>query len=251
MAILHLPSGYCNNKEMVISVSRECTGSMDMYKKYPSAYSSAARHGWTNELEYKKKMNSKGIITDYKSGMGLEEISKKYHIGKAKVRKILTEHAVVIRRKGAKSCTNNKNLKWTIEACKEESLKYGSKSEFQKNNQSAYKAALRYGWLDGFYSSCENNVDIEKAKKDYQTYKDEIVSYISSNIGRDNIVIDEKRLVKWNDIGIIIPSMKIGININFNMIHCESNGFNRNHMLKQTKALNAKGYRVIQIFSDE
>jgi len=37
---------------------------------------------------------------------------------------------------------------WTKEMCKEEALKYGTKSEFRKNTNGAYNAARKNGWLD-------------------------------------------------------------------------------------------------------
>ena len=39
-------------------------------------------------------------------------------------------------------------LKWTFEKCKEESLKYKTKKEFYKNNNSAYNSAIKNNWLD-------------------------------------------------------------------------------------------------------
>jgi len=37
---------------------------------------------------------------------------------------------------------------WTIEMLKEESNKYTTRSEFQKNNSQAYNFAIRKGWID-------------------------------------------------------------------------------------------------------
>ena len=39
---------------------------------------------------------------------------------------------------------------WDYERCMEESKKYMSRGEFQKGNRSAYKVALKNGWLDDF-----------------------------------------------------------------------------------------------------
>lgn len=43
-----------------------------------------------------------------------------------------------------------KKCKWTDETCQEEARKYKSRGEFKKNNESAYKAALKNGWLDKY-----------------------------------------------------------------------------------------------------
>lgn len=49
---LNKPRGYWNNKERVIAIAKKCSGARDMYSKYPAAYSSASRHGWTKDLVY-------------------------------------------------------------------------------------------------------------------------------------------------------------------------------------------------------
>lgn len=41
---------------------------------------------------------------------------------------------------------------WTYEHIEEEALKYASKSEFAKYNNTAYRAALRLGVIDDFFS---------------------------------------------------------------------------------------------------
>lgn len=37
---------------------------------------------------------------------------------------------------------------WTLELCKEDALKYKNKTEWAKNSENAYRAALKNGWLD-------------------------------------------------------------------------------------------------------
>ena len=43
-------------------------------------------------------------------------------------------------------------LIWTKEKCQEESLKFKTRSEFKKKNDSAYKSAKRNGWFDEIIS---------------------------------------------------------------------------------------------------
>lgn len=43
---------------------------------------------------------------------------------------------------------------WTYKTCMEESKKYMSRGEFCKGNGSAYKVALKNGWLDDFFPKC-------------------------------------------------------------------------------------------------
>ena len=40
--------------------------------------------------------------------------------------------------------------KWTYEKCLEESKKYKSRSEFSKNNKTAYNASIRNKWINDF-----------------------------------------------------------------------------------------------------
>jgi len=39
-------------------------------------------------------------------------------------------------------------IKWSKEKCKEEALKYTSRSNFAKNNPSAYSSSRKHGWLN-------------------------------------------------------------------------------------------------------
>jgi predicted GIY-YIG superfamily endonuclease len=45
------------------------------------------------------------------------------------------------------------NLKWTFEACQKEALKYKTKSEFIKNNGSAYSSSKNNDWLKYFFEN--------------------------------------------------------------------------------------------------
>jgi predicted GIY-YIG superfamily endonuclease len=69
------------------------------------------------------------------------------------------------------------NLKWTFEKCQEEALKYKTKTDFQKNNSSAYKSALKNVWL---VEICSHMIKKEHAI--YWTYekcKEEALKYIT------------------------------------------------------------------------
>lgn len=45
-------------------------------------------------------MNTEELINDYKSGMGIYDVCNKYHIGKLKLKKILSDNGVELRKKG-------------------------------------------------------------------------------------------------------------------------------------------------------
>lgn len=54
--------------------------------------------------------------------------------------------------------------KWNYELCREEALKYSSITEFEVNNQSAYKAAVKNRWIDDFF---ERNKRVDGYWNDY------------------------------------------------------------------------------------
>ena len=64
----------------------------------------------------------KELIEDYKNGMGIYDVCEKYHIGKLKVKQILSENGVEIRKRGKQSLnTDNFVVKdFHIEKYKEE-----------------------------------------------------------------------------------------------------------------------------------
>ena len=45
-------------------------------------------------------MNTEELINDYKSGMSIYDVCEKYHVGKLKVKKILSDNGVELRKKG-------------------------------------------------------------------------------------------------------------------------------------------------------
>ena len=45
-------------------------------------------------------MNTGEIIKDYQDGMGIYDVCEKYHIGKLKLKKILSDNGVELRKKG-------------------------------------------------------------------------------------------------------------------------------------------------------
>ena len=66
-----------------------------------------------------------------------------------------------------------KTIKWTKEKCKEDALKYKSRSEFKKNSL-AYRAAIRNKWIDDICDHMDKlhkNWDYESCKEEASKYK--------------------------------------------------------------------------------
>lgn len=69
------------------------------------------------------------------------------------------------------------NLIWTFEAVKNEALKYKTKTEFEKNNPSAYTTALKKKWID---EVCGHMIALKKPAnfwKDFDNCKEEALKY--------------------------------------------------------------------------
>lgn len=72
-------------------------------------------------------------------------------------------------------------LKWTLEKCKAEALKYKTRKEFYKNNNSAYNSARSHGWME---IVCVHMPKNKKNNKGYWTKlmcKNEVKKYDSRN----------------------------------------------------------------------
>ena len=66
------------------------------------------------------------------------------------------------------------DVKWTKEACKKEALKYNKVSYFMRKVSGAYKAAVKYGWLDEFFPKTSKNGywnNKELCKEEAKKYK--------------------------------------------------------------------------------
>lgn len=65
---------------------------------------------------------------------------------------------------------------WIFEKCKEEALKYDFKIDFKNNNNKAYRACLRNGWLDEICSHMNRPIS-HKLKWTYINCKEEVIKY--------------------------------------------------------------------------
>lgn len=79
----------------------------------------------------------------------------------------------------------------------------------------------------------------------------EIISFVQSIVGEDNVDVKNRELLGGKEIDILVESKKIGIEYNGNYWHCENTGKGRNYHVTKTNVAEEKGYRLIQVFSDE
>ena len=65
-------------------------------------------------------MNIEQIIKDYQDGMGAEKLALKYHVGKIKIKKILVENGIELKKRGAQKQNNVYKVNdWKIEKYKQ------------------------------------------------------------------------------------------------------------------------------------
>lgn len=79
----------------------------------------------------------------------------------------------------------------------------------------------------------------------------EIISFVQSIVGEDNVDIKNRELLGGKEIDILVKSKKFGIEYNGNYWHCENTGKDRTYHVTKTNIAEEKGYRLIQVFSDE
>ena len=139
-------------KELV----KECVTIDELRKRYPLGYNVARENKWLEEFFgagcIKRKTDNSYLTYEY-CGKRTLLYKRRYHMDK--------EDSIVYRHIKKMKWDElfdhmdygygHFNKMWTYETCKQESLKYKTRTEFSNGNESAYKVALKNGWLDDFY----------------------------------------------------------------------------------------------------
>lgn len=129
------------------------------------------------------------------------------------------------------------NIKWTFENCKQEALKYNTKRDFVKGNNSAYNAARRYKFLDiicahmlvirksfppNYWNKERCKYEALKYNTRNQFYKNCSGAYMSSlkNKWLDEVCQHMKRRAKkpnghWNKLNCLKESLKYNSKVLF------------------------------------
>lgn len=135
--------------------SLTCKTRTEFKRKYPGAYHAAAKNGWLYEFfpEPKKESRCRGYYT-YEICAELSKLfTKRIDFHKAhvtaydKIKKMGWDELLSHMEYGY----GHFNKKWDYKTCKEEASKYKTRTTFSDSNESAYKAALKNGWLDEFF----------------------------------------------------------------------------------------------------
>lgn len=78
----------------------------------------------------------------------------------------------------------------------------------------------------------------------------EIFDFVSSLIGKENVIQSERKIIFPKEINIYIPKLKIGIEYNGIFWHSEKK-ISKNRHLEKLNLCNKNGIKLIQIFEDE
>jgi hypothetical protein len=147
-------NGYWEIKENCLNEALKYKHKKDFKKKSNPCYRACCKHNWLDEVcSHMVKPKNINFIWDKKS-CKKEALKYKHRTEFQKNNGSAYQSA---RKNGWLNdiCShmkwiNRPNGYWTKEKCKKESLKYNSRSEYQKNSTS-YTSAQRNGWLDEFF----------------------------------------------------------------------------------------------------
>jgi len=133
------------------------------YKRNSLSYRAAVRNKWLNEVCH--HMNRTKKNSNYWTKEKCIEVSKNFSKRKEFIASYRSAYTACLKNGWVDEvCAHmrKKEIKpsgyWTKERCKEESIKYESRSEFQKKSTSAYQISIRKKWLDEI---CEHMRDLK------------------------------------------------------------------------------------------
>lgn len=151
------PKGYWKNKKNVLKESKQFSNRTEFKKKSGNAYESARKNRWLDEMIWLNNDNGKHPKGYWKNEKNIMHEARKYSNKKEFKEKNLTAFLMtykygfnekmdwLVRQK------QHKKHHWNYENIKNEAIKYNTKTEFFKGNQTAYRAALKLGIIDDFF----------------------------------------------------------------------------------------------------
>jgi len=149
--------GYWEIKEHVFEVSKNFKNRTEFKKKCGMAYDSARHHRWLDEMTWLGNdvgRHPKGYWKDKEHIMDeAMKYSTKEEFQKGNLTAFLAAYKYgyiddmhwLVKQK------QHKNGYWNYKHIEEEALKYNTKTEFFKGNQTAYRAALKLGVINDFF----------------------------------------------------------------------------------------------------
>ena len=151
------PRNYWTIKEHVIEESKKYSSRSEFKKKSNNAYDSARKNEWLNEmiwLDKNLKTHPKGY---WKNRENMMNEAKKYSTNeefkKGNITAFLAayKYGYIDDFHWISKKKQHKKGYWTYKHIENEALKYNTKTDFFKGNQTAYRAALKLGIIDDFF----------------------------------------------------------------------------------------------------
>ena len=158
MNIERKPRNFWLIKENTLEESKKYSTRSEFKEKSQSAYESARKNNWLDEMTWLSNNNGKRPKGYWKIRENIMSEAIKYKTKQEFQEKSLTAFLAAYRYGYIDDMVwlvKRKHHKWghwnykTIEA---EAMKYKTKTEFFKGSQTAYKAALKLGIIDDFFS---------------------------------------------------------------------------------------------------
>lgn len=152
------PKNYWKVKENTIEESKKYTSRTEFKKKSNNAYESARKHNWLDEMPWLDVNNNKHPKGYWKNRENIMNEARKYSSKEEFQEKNLTaflaayKYAYVDEMDWLVKQKQHKKGYWTYEHIEMEALKYNTKTDFFKGNQTAYKAALKLGIINDFFA---------------------------------------------------------------------------------------------------
>ena len=152
------PRGYWSIEKNVIEESKKFSNRTEFKKKSGNAYNSALEYKWINKMPWLDQNNRNLPKGYWKNKDNIMKEARKYtskeDFKKGNLTAFLAAHRYgfidemdwMVKQK------QHKNGYWNYKHIEEEALKYDTKTEFFKGNQTAYRAALKLGIIDDFFS---------------------------------------------------------------------------------------------------
>jgi len=149
--------GYWKIKENVIKESKKFSSRTEFKKHSGNAYNSAINNGWIGDMPWLDANNKKHPKGYWKNRDNIMKEAKKYstkeEFQKGNLSAFLAAHkyGYIEEMQWLAQKKQHKWGYWNYKNIENEAIKYNTKTEFYKGNQTAYRAALKLGIIDDFF----------------------------------------------------------------------------------------------------
>ena len=151
------PKGYWHIKKNVIEESKKYSSRTEFKKNSETAYNSALKNNWIDEMNWLDKNSNKLPKGYWKNKENMMQEARKYSTKEEFKKGNLTaflaayKYGYIDEMHWLVKKKQHKWGYWNYKNIEKEAIKYNTKTEFFKGNQTAYRAALKLGIIDDFF----------------------------------------------------------------------------------------------------